>query len=86
MHHESNNTYVFSGFGLGLIISDAIRVLHDKLLEAYERLNDIVGGAYYVAHEILHGSILYGGRCMEYWSCCIYSFVWKSPFLGSTRV
>nr|GEV32383.1 NADP-dependent malic enzyme-like [Tanacetum cinerariifolium] len=33
-NHESNDTYIFPGFGLGLIISDAIRVLHDKLLAA----------------------------------------------------
>nr|GEV75989.1 CDPK-related kinase 5-like [Tanacetum cinerariifolium] len=38
MHHGSNDTYIFSGFGLGLIISDAIRVRHDKLWQPMKGL------------------------------------------------
>lgn len=39
---QANNAYIFPGFGLGLIISGAIRVHDDMLLAACEYLKDVV--------------------------------------------
>lgn len=37
-HLQANNAYIFPGFGLGLVISGAIRVHEDMLLAACEYL------------------------------------------------
>ncbi|KAJ3693852.1 hypothetical protein LUZ60_009332 [Juncus effusus] len=44
---QSNNAYIFPGFGLGLVISGAIRVHDDMLLAASEALAEQVTEEYY---------------------------------------
>ncbi|EPS64484.1 malic enzyme, partial [Genlisea aurea] len=50
---QANNAYIFPGFGLGLIISGAIRVHDDMLLSASEALAD------QVSHENLEKGLIY---------------------------
>ena len=44
---QSNNAYIFPGFGLGVVISGAIRVRDDMLLAASEALAEQVTEAHY---------------------------------------
>ncbi|KAI3699765.1 hypothetical protein L2E82_44281 [Cichorium intybus] len=51
---QSNNAYIFPGFGLGLIISGAIRVHDDMLLAAYKfnRFNSCLSKAEALAEQV----------------------------------
>jgi len=52
---QSNNAYIFPGFGLGLVISGAIRVHDDMLLAASEAL------AQQVSQENFNNGLIYPG-------------------------
>lgn len=41
LNTQANNAYIFPGFGLGLVISGAIRVHDDMLLAAGKHLRDV---------------------------------------------